>query len=603
MSDLGDLIRQLAATSPTSPPARPAPRPTRDWWSDVLPPVGASSDLERIIALPRRQLPTGQALEDLISLYTERFKTPEGTMRLRGLQAIALAEAEAVGGLLGPIGVGEGKTLIGLLMPLVLKSRRAVMLVPAGLRDQVKRLLYGEYSKHWRLPTLANSDIAYPNTDPDSLLWVIGYSELQSPKQEKRELLATLQPDLVICDEAHSVARYTAARTKRFRHYFKTNPQTRLVALSGTLIARSVKDAADLSKLALRRGSPYPFDWRVQDEWSRVLDPSDRFSDAEREEAAGQLRRLVLEPASTLRAAFRRRVVETPGVVASSEQSISTSLLIRELKVKVPPEVLHALEQMADTWETPWGEVITDALSYWRYVRQLSCGLNYLRVWPRKEPEHIRKEWLEARSEWNREVRDFLTHRAKPGLDSPGLLQEAAESGRWAADNWHRWDKIRHQAKPSTTDVWLSDFLVQTAVKWGRTDTGVIWYEHGAFGAAVAQAGGFPLYDQGDSGIDDEDGSRTVVASISSCGEGKNLQQWSKQLICEFPSPAKEVEQLLGRLHRPGQKADVVETYVCLHTPALRDSFRKTLEVAKALHEIQGSQKLIFADKELSFSL
>lgn len=38
------------------------------------------------------------------------LKTPRGTMRLRPIQAIALAEIGMYGGLFGPIPVGEGKT-------------------------------------------------------------------------------------------------------------------------------------------------------------------------------------------------------------------------------------------------------------------------------------------------------------------------------------------------------------------------------------------------------------------------------------------------------------------------------------------------------------
>ena len=82
-----------------------------------------------------------------------------------------------------------------------------------------------------------------------------------------------------------------------------------------------------------------------------------------------------------------------------------------------------------------------------------------------------------------------------------------------------------------------------------------------AFGRAVAEAGDFPFYGAGDvaaAGILQENGKRTVVASIKAHGTGRNLQAFCRNLVANPPSDGATWEQLLGRTHRQGQEADEV---------------------------------------------
>lgn len=594
MSELGDRLRAQIAARDTKIPGTPrvysAPVSV-PWWSDLLPEVAPSHDLDRIESIPRREV-TAEKAQVLVEQYTQRLKTPAGSMHLRPLQAQALHEAAEHGGLLGPIGVGEGKSLISLLAPVVMNSRRAVLLVPSSLKKRILKNQVPELSKHWKLPRILKDDQA--PIEGECCLWIAGYGQISHEKYA--QLLEEIAPDLIVCDEAHSVAQYTAARTKRFMRYFRNHPGTRAVLLSGTLISRSIKEGARLSGLALGSNSPYPKDWRVLDEWSRVLDPNKDLADGDREAAAGELRRLC-RPDESVRSGFRRRVVETPGVVASTENTLGVSLRLIGHEVDIPKCVSDALQAMADTWETPWGEVITDALSYYRYARQLAAGLNYVRVWPRDEPTDVREEWLEARSEWHREVRTQLRRASRPGADSPKLLAIAASTGRWESSTWARWDAIRNQARPETRDVWLSDYLCQNLAVEGQKKPSVIWYEHRAFGERLASVAGFKRYPPGDSTIELDSGDGTVLASIAGHGTGFNLQQWSRQWVVSPPSSAKTWEQLLGRLHRHGQRADTVETFVCLQSQVLRKSFADALVTAKFLEDTTGNrQKLLYAD-------
>jgi hypothetical protein len=56
---------------------------------NIVKSVGDSTDLKRIVALPRRAVPD---LEALAQSYTQALRRPGGTMTLHHLQALALHE-------------------------------------------------------------------------------------------------------------------------------------------------------------------------------------------------------------------------------------------------------------------------------------------------------------------------------------------------------------------------------------------------------------------------------------------------------------------------------------------------------------------------------
>lgn len=507
-------------------------------------------------------------------------------MNLRPIQALALDESSTVGGLLGPIGVGEGKTLITLLLPMELNVRTAVLLVPAQLKKQLLEVDYPRYAQHFVLPNLA--DGAWdPAVKP--VLYVISYNELSSPK--KYDLLNKLKPDLIICDEAHALKHTSAARTKRFLRYFKANPGTKLCALSGTITAKSIRDFAHLSKLALGDGTPTPLAWPVLEEWANALDPIENRS------PPGELVRLC-KPGEEARDGFRRRLVETRGVVVSPPETLGVSLVIRERSVSLPTIVSDHLEVLRDTWCTPGGEEITDALSFSRFARQLASGFYYRWIWPRGEPKHIREEWVDARRDWHREIRWYLSSKASVGMDSPNLLALAASSGRWQADSWGRWDAIRGKARPETEAVWMDDYLVRDALSWALTNIGIIWYEHDAEAKKFAELEpALPIFGPGNGAIISESGTRTILASRRAHGTGKNLQMFNKQLVLNPVSNGAIWEQLLGRMHRTGQQADEVTCDVYLHTLEMLNSLNGARKDAEYIEQIKGSrQRLCYAN-------
>lgn len=639
MTDLASRIRARAGLNQA--PARSATLAARLGLTNVCipeaevisdaprfgrPAVGPSKDLDRVANLPRRALDPAdpRAAEKWTKILRKPIEPCDcrekwGTCihDLLPIQGWGLEEASRAGGLLGLIGVGHGKTGLDILLPMVVPGCKvALLLIPPNLKPQFLQRDFPQWAQHWRVPNLAGGRFFVPGIP---VLHVVAYSELSSASST--DLLDRIRPDLVIADEAHNLRRREAARTKRFLRHFTAAPETRLCALSGTLTTRSLKDYAHLSERALREGSPLPLHWPTVEEWAGAVDAEGPNSVAS---PIGALRRLC-SVGEGAREGFRRRLVETSGVVATDQGALGTSLVISERKVKnVPPTVLEAIEGVREHWQRPDGEELTEAMQTAAVCRQLACGFFYRWIWPRGEPEELIREWLAARKEWHKELREKLKF-SREHMDSPLLCTKAAirwhegfvhvdEDGTrqefppftrhsltWKAETWPRWKAVRDACKPETEAVWLSDYLVRDAVGWALDDAGILWYEHAAFGEACAKLSGLPLYGPGTEAsteILQEKGTRSIVASVKAHGTGKNLQMHHRNLIANPPADGGAWEQLLGRTHRQGQLADEVVAHVYRHTEELRSAFEAAVSRARYIEETTGSrQKLIYASR------
>ena len=522
--------------------------------------VQNSLELKRILALPRRELPD----VDL----TSEFAKPGGSLRLRPIQSQALYEAREADGLFAPIAVGGGKTLI---------AQRAVILTKPDLKRQMIREREHFYGKHFRLTTAA----------------VVSYNELSSAKSAG--ILDEIKPDLIIADEAHCLKRKEAARTKRFRRYMKQNPGTRFCAMSGTMTSRSILEYAHLIDLALGKNSPLPNRRGDLLEWSAALDVN-----VESPMPPGYLR-LLCEEGEEVRDGYRRRLVQTPGVVATSEGSLGTSLVVRKRSPKVAPEVAELYRSVENTWSLD-GEEFDSAMHLAKALKQISCGFYYVWDWPNGEKD---VEWLEARSNWHKEVRERLKYSSE-GMDSPLLLFNAAQryhagirDGKaWASEHWPEWARVKDRWKPHPPKktIWVSDFLVRDAIAWAaKHPRGIIWCQWVALAERISAVGNLPLYGAGaDAGLATEP---VIVCTTATQGTGKNLQHhYEHNLFTSLPPNGKDVEQILGRTHRPGQLADEVTVTWCAHTGVLASALDRVKEDARYMEKTTGQrQKILYA--------
>lgn len=555
-------------------------------------PIGNSADFKRICELPSRPWDKFQT-EDFVDAVTATLKTTKGIMRLRPVQAAALIEAQrSENGIVALMGVGSGKLLVSLLLPIVMNSRVCVLLVPPALVEQTER----EYKKmqfHWKLIGSCKFHI-------------VSYSTLSG--SVKGDILDRLKPDLIVADEASNLKNKGAARTKRVLRYLDTYPATRFCPLSGTMTTRSLKDCEHLFKRTLKQQSPIPHHYPVLMDWCQALDAD---IPVYLRKPEGVLQVFKETPFETARDGFRRRMVSVLGVVATDVNRIGTSLTFNSRPLKIPEKVQKAIDDLNEKWEFPSGEAFSDILTLSMAQRQLSCGFWYSWDWTfggRREnlPDF---EWLTARKNWNASVRRALSH-AGAGMDSPLLLYNAAAAGKWKAltpegeDAFLPWLKVKDRKPPPSVATWVDDFMVKDAVAWGKEAPGIIWYSHTAVGDAIAKMGGFPMYGaasgalKGAKSILDETGKRTVVVSQHAHAEGKNLQMFCRNLLTVFPSSGKIAEQLVGRTHRPGQLEDEVTVDMYLHTAISESSFAQAMADAIYIEGVTGNeQKLVYGTK------
>lgn len=546
----------------------------------------ASVDFRRIVALPRRRWMDAEDLVDVVRFLTNLLKTPAGRMALKVNQAAALRDLHDFGGLFGPIAVGGGKTLITLLAPLVMRAARPVLLVPAQLRDQTICYVLPEMKKHWKL---------HPG------LRILGYSELSLTRNAS--LLFKLQPDMIIADECHLLKHPRSGRTRRVARYMKEYPHTTFVGVSGTVSNHSIMHYWHLIQWALKPdNAPVPRGYNEAREWANAID--ERVRDEDRT-GPGVLQTLESgsrgPPLVRARKGYRLRLVETPGVIATEEDRLGVSLQVtrRVPTTTMSHELASLMRRVENTWEMPDGEVIMEAVTLWRIMRELSCGFYYR--WDPSPP----KEWLEARRDWNSFVRQTLQSNRR-GLDTPLQVWKEVEGGRGpgtaGVNRLAAWKRVKDVYKPSQKAVWVNHYLVQDAVQWLRQEPpGVCWVEHQAVGEELERLSGFQFYRAGDSSI--LKATRPSIASIAAHGTGKNLQQWHRALVVCPPTAGGVWEQLLGRLHRQGQLEDTVQYEVYQHTSAFIQAMKQAFKDARYLEQTLGNQqRLLYCDTDMRFA-
>ena len=486
--------------------------------------------------------------------------------------------------------------------------------------------------------------------------YVMPYSYLST--RDAEEVLVALAADLLILDEAHRVKNRKAARTARLmRAVVRCGP--RIVALSGTITSKSIRDYHHLANHALRENSPLPHEQVLADAWAALVDanagddpgsaqtgPIVPLMDwARREFPEAEVPRGL----PGFRAAYRLRLNSAPGVISSGDAELGTSLLIRNTPVDDPAacsgyaEVQQMVRQVEELWISPSGDEIEHGMHKWRHLYELTSGFFYRLRWP-EIAELVERRRLafdeataylaqaqehhEALQEYHRQLRRWLERRGRPGLDTPFLV--ASDMARHGAEHvgdgdlfaaWHAAKDLEFDgmpervSEPVRVSPWkIEHVAVQAAAERaagladGENGGVLVWYYHNEVGRwlveALEAAGEEPLWCPADATrpgssariLDPASAARIVVASMSGHGEGKNLQAFRRQVLAEFPRKADLLEQVLGRTHRYGQQADELVPVTVNTSEFDHQNMSACLIDAVYIHQSTGSrQKAVYA--------
>jgi hypothetical protein len=538
--------------------------------------IDPTPDFWRIRALPRREWFPEQAAQ-LVDYLTMLLRTPMGRMRLRPVQAIALIELQQIRGLFGVMRVGSGKTLITLLAPHMVKAQRPLLLVPAKLKRKTRNDLL-ELSSHWYIARN---------------LRIESYELLG--RMQANEMLLRYEPDLIIADECHKLRNRKAAVTRRVARYMRVKPETMFVAMSGTITKNSLRDYSRILRWCLKpEHAPIPQQENELEEWSDALD-----------ENVNELRRMhpgvllsfartqYTDDWTTARVAYRERLKETQGVVATESTPIDCTLTVAPIEPEMQSITDDAIAYLRQHWETPDRWPIADALTMHRHVRELALGFYYR--WNPRPPD----EWYYPRKYWAAECRSILS--ASRIYDSEAQVVQAIIKGEIGSATYENWARVKNIFEPKTECVWLDDTVLNEASHWAQRP-GIVWCEHVQFAKRLAQMSGLIYYGRkGESAfgrpIESANPKQACIASIVSNSEGRNLQRlFHRNLVTSPPANGPQWEQLFGRTHREGQRAHEVTVDVIMTCIEHYGAFNRAKAQANYVNQTQGqAQKLLEA--------
>lgn len=473
--------------------------------------------------------------------------------------------------------------------------------------------------------------------------------------KDTSENLSHIDPQLVIIDESHRFASSSAARTRRIISMLDKaesagNPKE-LIILSGTITSKSINEYWHLIKHCLRDRCPLPVSVSIKNDWAALIDAQASAPDAEQGPmGSAPIMPLVQwarkhfpdtkggfpEDVYGFRRAYKARLNSTPGVVSGGDNLIGTSLIMHNEPAGVfSPELDELCKKVQDKWLTPNDDEIDHAIHKWKWLYELSAGFYNELTWPTPEDYAKRKKITEPEAkgfleharihhtsgqQYFKVLREWLLTRSKPGMDTPFLVGQ--EMMRNKDQNvptemyqlWRDWKDLYFDGIPERDSraVRICDYKIKAAVKWVHAlreekpkSGAIMWLYHKAAGvwlveelkkAGVANVMHCPAGDVYNDLIRNEANKHCImVASIKAHGTGKNLQHFSEMYFFQWPRPAKDAEQTIGRLHRTGQMADEI-TCVTNNTMQIDQmNFAACLNDALYIHQTRNRQKLIYA--------
>jgi hypothetical protein len=313
---------------------------------------------------------------------------------------------------------------------------------------------------------------------------------------------------------------------------------------------------------------------------------------------------------SGIRAAYKRRLFTTPGVVSSGAGELGVSLTLEAWQHDTPgAKLLAHMHDLHNDAIHPNGDALEHGIEIYQTMGELLCGFYYDRYWPAPAAEEGGEAILEQAKERHERSQDyrkemwawFKAQRVpKEGMDTPLLLAlHMANHGSKGVPQrlYDLWVSMHELDDPNLPErlsrpVRVDDYKIRSAVRWAkRHKAGIIWVLNVEIMDWLCQTlreeGIEPLAKPATEGWDEQDGSGAHICVASHAhGLGKNLQHEHRhQLFLQLHS---NMEQCLGRLHRPGQKADALTAHLYYTLP--QDQMRLSSMILREAYRLETTE-------------
>lgn len=570
-------------------------------------PVRVSADLERILKIRRRELdfespevlqlarawsrqllnPTGQRLFDQIDGMPEAQRAFEFAriakrkdkggencpLLLNGFQAVLMyeayhldvelmAEAGVHGGVCGWGGVGVGKTLGCWLLSLILGAPVPLLMVPGGLEGKTHDD-FADLAKYWQAPRPSPQVLSFEKFQHPKHALILCDCKACSKAAQEPDEPGGIRPTHVFMDESDGFKNSGTARTRRFGRFMSKHPQTFYGGLTGTPWNHSINDAAPQLIWALKTRAPVPLQYMERRRWSQALDLNTR--DGHKRDPGALTWLMGIDPArvetyderlALAAEGFKRRLLETPGVVQTTEQSCDQPLTIRMLKAPDDPILDEAFRHFRATQTTLDGWDVADPLIALKHATEMSCDFYY--YWDPRPPV----EWMDARRAAAQCVQQKIANSGRSGAPLDSQAQVYATFPNEPA--LVRWREIEPTFTPNKVPRPLGVSVLAYAAEWMKVNgPGLVWVQHEYVGKALSAMTGVPYF--GPKGkdptglyIEKYPASKCAILSVKANGRGRNIQSWFRNLVLGPSSSPTDWEQaILGRTHRQGQDQPV----------------------------------------------
>lgn len=552
-------------------------------------------------------------LTDLKNEIAEAINTDN--FKLREVQLNAFAILCEYGMLFGNIGVGWGKTYIGLLARAVTRSKRCLLFVPSDLvtqltQDDIPKLEkeLGIYLDWCTLDGVPMADRA-KMMDKHSLT-IIPYSLLST--QDTYDILEASFADLIIFDEAHYLKDIKSARTRRLIAYWHKNLEINLVFLSGTMSKKSLLDYHHMITRGLHKFSPLPYSWHD----ISIIQEATAFDNDAKYTTCFPL--CEINPALNLgggmvetqkaKEFIKVLLKSSPCVILTGDQSVDCSMHVDMIdNVSLPKSLIETIEQVDTSWLSPNGDLIEDAILKYGVCSQLSDGFWYRLFWKSGTPQWA-IDLFALKREVESAIRSFILKKHRDKLDTPLLVYQAlsrkderCREFQSIYDNYIAFKaKNEGEYERDRETIWVDKSKENIAVDWAKKrKKGIIWYHWDATGHSLFERlkkeGIDVIHCFADCEFETLKKECIQLMSFSHL-KGRNLQHQYENLFYNCPTNAAMLEQGMGRTHRQGQLEDCINYWFVLATKQDKEMFQNVMLQAKYLKDTLNDQKILIAD-------